>query len=179
MQEVLSTIKAAELDLAAGLARYPDLVRALDYWRSKRGTRFAPSREAIEPTEITDFLARVMLVDVEQGEDGEIDFQYRLSGTGICDVHGYDLTALRPRDLSPPDYGALVHEQYCNAVERRAPLAHVLALQTKTKQRSYARIILPISADGQSVTMLMVVDSEKQNSLHEFLEVIEVYGKPV
>ena len=41
-----------------------------------------------------------------------------------------------------------------------------------------ARIILPLSADAERVTMLMMVDSEEQNALHEFLDVIAIYGKP-
>ncbi|NIA71563.1 PAS domain-containing protein [Pelagibius litoralis] len=177
MQEVLSDIQAAELDLAEGLALYPDLIQALNYWQSKRRGRFAPAREDLDPTEMPALLARIMLADVERAEDGAIDFLYRLSGTGICDVHGYDLATLRPRELSPPDYGMLLHSHYCTAVERREPLAHVLALRSDGKQHSYARIILPLSADGETVTMLLIVDSEKQNSLHEFLEVIRVYGK--
>lgn len=177
MQEVLADIQAAELDLGDGIALYPDLRQALEYWESKRGDRFAPAREDIDPSEIAALLSRVMLADVEQKEDGALDFLYRLSGTGICDVHGYNLATLRPRELSPPAYGQLVHDHYCSAVERRAPLAHVLALRTDAKQRSYARIILPLSADGEKVTMLMMVDSEKQNSMREFLEVIRVYGK--
>ena len=179
MTEVLKDIRAAELDLETGLALYPDLVQALAYWRGKCGARFAPAREDIDPTEIAALLPRVMLADVVTADDGGLDFLYRLSGTGICDVHGYNLTSLHPRDLSPPAYGQMVHEHYCAAVQRRCPLAHVLALQTNIKQRSYARIILPLSADGESVTMLMMVDSAKQNALHEFLEVIRVYGKPV
>ena len=179
MEEILTDIRAAELDLDSGLALYPDLVQALDYWRGKCGERFAPTREDIDPTEIAALLPRVMLADVVTADDGSPDFLYRLSGTGICDVHGYDLTKLHPRDLSPPAYGQMVYDHYCAAVKGRTPMAHVLALKTDKRQRSYARIILPLSADGESVTMLMMVDSEKQNDLHEFLEVIRVYGKPV
>lgn len=178
MEERLQTIRAAELDLDRGLALYPDLVQALTYWQGKRGDRFAPARADIDPLEIPTLLPRVMLADVEWSDGEPVDFLYRLSGTGICDVHGYDLTALNPRALSPTAYGAMVHDHYCLAVRRREPLAHVLVLQTDRKQRSYARIILPLSADGERVTMLMMVDSEKQNALHEFLDVIAVYGKP-
>ncbi len=178
MEEILQNIQAAELDLETGLALYPDLVQALNYWQGKCGTHFAPSRQDIDPLEIPALLPRVMLADVEWGDDGPVDFLYRLSGTGICDIHGYDLTSLRPRDLSPPAYGQMIYDHYCLTVQRREPLAHVLVLQTNKQQRSYARIILPLSADGERVTMLMMVDSEKQNALHEFLEVIEVYGKP-
>jgi hypothetical protein len=170
-------IQAAELDLQTDLAPYPDLRRALDYWAAKRGDRFAPARADIEPAEILSLLPRVMLADVERGDDGGIDFVYRLSGTGICNVHREELTGRRPSSLHPPSYGALIDAHYRVALERRCPLAHVIALQLDRKTASYARIILPLSADGETLNMLMMVDSEKQNTLQEFLKTIEAIGR--
>jgi len=177
MNEILEDIQAAELDLDSDLARYPDLVFALRYWTSKCQGRFAPARADIDPAEIVAILPRVLLADVEYGAEGTVDFRYRLSGTGICSVHQLDLTGLRPSALEPPPYGKLVNIQYRQAVERRRPLAHVIALQTDKKSRSYARIILPLSSDGTVIDKLMMVDSETQNLLQEFLETIAVIAK--
>lgn len=175
-------IQAAELDLQTDLAPYPDLRFALDYWVGKRGKRFAPARADIEPAEILPILPRVMLADVERGDvergdDGGVDFVYRLSGTGICNVHREELTGRRPSAIRPPRYGALIDAHYRVALERRCPLAHVIALQFDRRTASYARIILPLSTDGETVNMLMMVDSEKQNTLHEFLKTIEAIGR--
>lgn len=177
MRELLEDIQAAKLDLERDLSRYPDLCLVLDYWKGKCTGRFAPSRADIDPIDLPSILPRVMLADVETGSDGEVDFRYRLSGTGIRTVHGYDPTTLRPRDLTPPIYGQLIHAHYRAAVMTREPIAHVIAMVTNQKQRSYARIILPLSADGESVNMLMTVDSATQNLLQEFLETIEAIGK--
>jgi hypothetical protein len=177
MNETLESIQAAELDLDSDLARYPDLVFALEYWKSKCRGRFAPARADIDPAEIVALLPRILLADVEHDNAGSVDFRYRLSGTGICSVHQKDLTGLRPSELAPPPYGQLVIAHYHAAVERRAPLAHVIALQTNKESRSYARIILPLSSDGSVIDKLMMVDSETQNLLQEFLEVIAVIGK--
>lgn len=177
MNELLEDIQAAALDLEQDLPRYPDLCLVLDYWRSKCADRFAPARADIDPVDLPRILPRIMLADVESDASGAIDFRYRLSGTGIGNVHGFDPTALRPTDLTPPIYGQLIHEHYRTVVERRQPLAHVIVLVTNKKQRSYARIILPLSADGETVNMLMTVDSETQNTLQEFLETIEAIGK--
>ncbi len=173
MNEVLEDIQAARLDLEKDLPRYPDLCFALDYWKSKKGTRIAPARTDIDPVDIPRILPRVMLADVETNAAGQIDFSYRLSGTGIRNVHGYDPTSFRPSSLTPPLYGQLIHAHYRAAVETRQPLAHVIVMVTNKKQRSYARIILPLSADGETINMLMTVDSATQNLLQEFLEVIE------
>lgn len=177
MKELLEDIQAAKLDLDEDLPRYPDLCFALDYWKSKKSDRLAPSRAAIDPIEMPQLLPRVMLVDVETIAGREADFRYRLSGTGIRSVHGYDPTRLRPSELTPRLYGQLIDTHYRAAVAARQPLAHVIVMITNLKQRSYARIILPLSEDGETINMLMTVDSESQNLLHEFLEMIEVIGK--
>jgi hypothetical protein len=177
MEELLEDIQAAKLDLEKDLPRYPDLCLALDYWKSRKGNRIAPARADIDPVDIPRLLPRVMLVDVETGPTGEPDFRYRLSGTGIRNVHGYDATGLRPLDLKPPIYGRLIHAHYRAAAEAHAPLAHVIVMITNKKQRSYARIILPLSEDGETVNMLMTVDSGTQNLLQEFLETIQAIGE--
>jgi hypothetical protein len=92
-------------------------------------------------------------------------------------VHGYDATGLRPRDLTPEIYGKLIHAHYRAAVEARQPLAHVIVMITNKKQRSYARLILPLSDDGETINMLMTVDSGTQNLLQEFLETIQAIGQ--
>ena len=56
-------------------------------------------------------------------------------------------------------------------------MAHVIALQLDQRSASYARIILPLSGDGRTLDMLMVVDSEKQNTLSEFVEPIQKIGR--
>jgi hypothetical protein len=95
---------------------------------------------------------------------GPLDFRYRLSGTGICSVHGEDATGRSPRCFMPPAYGALIHAHYCEAVRRRTPLLHLIVLDTNERARSYVRLILPLSEDGAAVSMLMTVDSKEQNT---------------
>lgn len=76
MAEKLEDIQAGTLDPAKDLGRYPDLALALDYWSQKRGSRFAPSRDDIDPTEITAILPRILLADVTRDGAGTIAFQY-------------------------------------------------------------------------------------------------------
>jgi hypothetical protein len=145
-----------------GSVAYADLSRVLAYWQEKRGDRFAPRRADIDPIDLVEALPRIMLVDVIPSEP--VDFRYRLSGTGICDVHGANHTHKRPRDLMPPPYGELIHQHYCAAVQRRVPLLHLIALDIDDRKLSYARLLLPLSEDGAAVTMLMAIDSKEQNT---------------
>src|ERR1700730_17457370 len=110
-------IHAIELDPACD--RYPDLLRIRAYWDGKRQERFAPRRTDIDPMDLVEALPRIMLADVLAADP--LDFRYRLSGTAITNVHGQEMTGKNPRDLVPAAFGALIHEHYCLAVERRRP----------------------------------------------------------
>ncbi len=154
-----SRVEAVELDSRTD--RYPDLARVRAYWDGKRGNRFAPRRADIDPADLVEVLPRIMLADVRPEP---LEFRYRLTGTGIADVHGSEHTGKSPRDLTPAAYGALIHAHYCEAVRRREPLLHLIVLDTDERSRSYARLLLPLSEDGISVTMLMTVDSKEQNT---------------
>jgi hypothetical protein len=161
------------IDLPLGDPTYPDLVTMFNYWMSKRADRIAPGRDEIDPADFTRILPRVMIADVISEP---LDFRYRLSGTGICNVHGEDLTHLHVRDLQPPQYGALIYDHYAQAVSEKRPLLHLIYLKSIDKVRTYARLILPLSSDGKIINMLMAIDSAKQNTreLQEFFEAARI-----
>jgi hypothetical protein len=132
----------------------------LDYWEAQRGGRFAPSRADIDPLDMVEVLSRVMLADVLRDP---LDFRYRLSGTGIADVHGAELTGLRPRDLQPAEYGRLIDQHYRQCVDERRPLMHLILLDLLDSRRAYARLLLPLTNDGENVSILMAIDSKNQD----------------
>jgi hypothetical protein len=151
----------AAIELQPGDERYPDLMRVLAYWNEKRQGRFAPRRADLDPADLVDVLPRIMLADVLRDP---LDFHYRLSGTGILNVHGQEMTERRPRDLAPAEFGNLIYDHYCEAVRRRVPLMHLILLDTLDRSRSYVRLLMPLSEDGAEVTMLFTVDSKEQNT---------------
>ena len=156
-------IDAIELGLDHATHDYPELSRVLDYWTRKRGDRFAPRRADIDPADLVESLSRITLSDVLRN-DGDMDFRYRLSGTEICTTHWRDPTGQAPRDMKPPAFGALLYAHYSEAVRRRAPMLHLIMLGTPETSRAYVRLLLPLSEDGTTVTMLMTVDSKQQNT---------------
>lgn len=154
-----------------GAGEYPDLDEAYATWDRLRAGRPAPRRADMSPADFRKVLPRMMLADVLPAGGGS-EFRYRLAGTGICDVHGADPTGLGPRDLAPPAYGALIHDHYAEAVRTREPALHLIRLDSRDRDRCYARLLLPLSEDGEQVTMLISIDSEAQNSdeLRRFFE---------
>jgi hypothetical protein len=157
------------LELELRDPHYPDLIEILDYWQWKCGGRFAPGRADIEPLDLVRALPRIMLADVIPEPLG---FRYRLSGTGISDVHGEELTGLAPLDLKPAEYGRLIDRHYRQCVSERRPLLHLIVLDLAHHSRAYARLLLPLSNDGEQVNMLMAVDSANQDvrELREFFD---------
>ena len=152
--------RVAATELEPGDPAYPDLVLILRYWNEKRGPRMAPPRSAIDPTEFPALLPRVKLVDVLRGPEGKLDFRFRLAGTEIGSILGTELTRLRPLDLQPPQFGVLVHEHYSQCVRQCRPLLHKVEVNSLRRFHAYARLLLPLAADGETVDMLMTVDSQ-------------------
>ena len=146
-------------ELTVGDPAYSDLVAILSYWNSKRGARFAPPRSAIDPGDFVTVLPRVKLVDVLRGPEGALDFRFRLAGTEIGSILGTELTRLRPLDLQPPQFGTMVHEHYSQCVRERRPMLHKVQIDSVRRMHSYARLLLPLSSDGETIDMLMTVDS--------------------
>lgn len=172
MSQIEPTIACTELSLRD--PNYPDLLHALDYWELRRGPRFAPARADIEPLDLVRVLPRVMLADVTYDP---LDFRYRLSGTGIARIHGSEPTGLRPRDLEPAEYGSLIDRHYRQCVSERRPMLHLILLDARHRSRAYARLLLPLSNDGERVTMLMAIDSSNQD-ISELKAYFERYVAP-
>ena len=150
-----SIVRAVELDIDIDARRYPEITRALRYWRAKRGEKLLPSRADIDPLDLSADLPRVMMAEVTHDP---LEFRYRVAGTGTFRVHGEELTGKHPRELQPPEFGALIYRHYCEAVARRAPILHLIQLDVGEVATSYARIILPLGNDGATVDRLLTVE---------------------
>jgi hypothetical protein len=156
-----STVRAVELDIDC--KRYPDIDRILAYWRAKKGDRAFPSRADIDPMEFSRELPRVMMAEVSYDP---LEFRYRVAGTGLFAMHGQELTGKKARDLDPPEFGAVIHRHYAEAIERRAPILHLIELTLDYLTTSYARIILPLSSDGTVIDRLITCEAH-ENHAHE------------
>ncbi|MGH6949122.1 MAG: PAS domain-containing protein [Kiloniellales bacterium] len=155
-------VEATQLEI--GDPRYPQLNWLYDLWQERRGHRSMPARSEIGPAELKEVLPRVMIVDVTYEP---LEFRYRLSGTAISTIHGQDFTGLSVRDLQPKIYSDLIWRHYCEVLERQVPTIYEVSLLNDFTRRHYARIILPLSAKGDRVDKLLVVD-EHRGSLSEF-----------
>jgi hypothetical protein len=145
-------------DLCAGCTPFrrrkceAGLLRLYDYWTGKRAGRDFPARRDIDPLELGGLLPHVFLIDVL---DGPPYFRFRLSGTGVDDIHGQNLTGKSPRDIKTVEIAAAVETQYRQAVADRRPRCdHVTLLAADQSYWHFERLILPLSDDGTTINML-------------------------
>jgi hypothetical protein len=54
----------------------------------------------------------------------------------------------------------MVHGHYEQCVHERRPLLHKVGIDSVRRVHNYARLLLPLSSDGEQVDMLMTVDSQ-------------------
>jgi hypothetical protein len=158
-ESAIGRIEAVQLDIQS--ASYADLTAIYHYWNGKRCGRLAPKRRDIDPVDLVDVLPRIMLIDVDGNPPR---FRYRLSGTAIGHTHGTEPTGKTPLDLPPAPYGQLLERHYRECVERKEPSLYLIVLDTLDRSRAYARLLLPFSEDGATVSMLMTIDSRYQDS---------------
>ena len=128
------------------------LKQLLAYWQNKKGARIAPSRDDIDPAEITPLLPYVGLADVERDP---LRFRYRLVGTKVTTGYGLELTG---QFLDEVDLDKHQHEiiaEYKRVVERCEPSCTSWEYtRGDGRHIRYERLALPLSSDGKTVDML-------------------------
>ena len=71
----------------------PDIIqRTVEYWSSQRDGRKLTTRRSIDPVELADLLANLVLVEVL---DGGRDYLHRIAGEAAASLLGADLMGRR------------------------------------------------------------------------------------
>jgi hypothetical protein len=137
---------------AAADIRDTRLRRLYEYWLAKKGQRRFPSRKDIDPVDFPYVLGHVMLVDVVRDP---LRFRVRVHGTDMVAKAGYDLTGKFLDDHPISDYRHYVMERCEGLVRDGEPLLVWHDRSLDGKRRRYEALWLPLSDDGQQVTMLL------------------------
>jgi hypothetical protein len=138
-------------DLASEIGD-PRLRRLHAYWVARKGERRMPSRRDIDPVDFSYLLGNVMLLDVVRAP---LRFGVRLHGTEMARRVGYDLTGKMLDELPITDYRDYVIKRSASLVESRDPMFVEHDRIIDGKQRRYQALWLPLSEDGETVSMLL------------------------
>ena len=131
----------------------------------KKGQRRFPSRKDIDPVDFSYVLGHVILVDAMRDP---MRFRVRLHGTEMVAKAGYDLTGKFLDDHPNTEYRRYVIERCEGLVRDGEPLLVHHDRSLDGKPRRYEALWLPLSDDGQHVTMLlaaMIYDSQREKVL--------------
>ena len=121
-------------------------------WDVRRGSRAMPARRDFPVEDLRPWLGRLALIDVV--DDGT-DFFYRLYGSGLAERYGMDLTGKRLSEISP-GIQLEVSSGYYQCFSEARPVFSNLRYADRDVFWEWQRLLLPLSADGTSVTMIMM-----------------------
>lgn len=134
--------------------------RVYDYWNGLRGARFAPTRAEIDPAELRDLLPWVVLVDIEPRP---FRVRYRLVGTQVVEVSGFDFTGRYLDELEFVSLEGEFENSYQRVWREKVP-AYVRPFwpfDSEMKTR-YDLGIFPLSDDKQTVTRALAIEGYEE-----------------
>ena len=123
-----------------------------NYWNRLRGSRSAPDRRDIDPTQIRDALASTFILELSERNE----FDFRLAGSHICAAYA--------RELKGRSFSRLWHLRDRDAIEtlvRAVTEDHAVALVTfqgvssAQSRLSMETILLPIRHNGVTSTRML------------------------
>ena len=127
---------------------------ALDHWDRAVATLGVPTTRLVDPVQLAPALGYLLLVDAV---DGGRDFAYRLFGTVIGAVSGFDMTR---KKLSDHPASAYIREfslaLYRAAILRREPVWSHYGPAMAVSTSAWDRIVLPLVDDGGRVCRFLV-----------------------
>lgn len=145
----------APADRPSFRARIADgkLRQLCDFWLSRRGDRIAMLRADLDPTEIPQLLANLILADV--GEGGRA-IRYRLVGTAIVAAHGVDYTGRTIEELTSGETLEFTRRLYGRVVADAVPVYSEGQFRWAGREyRRTRRLHLPLTRDGGAVDMVL------------------------
>jgi len=129
----------------------PLLLQLLALWESKRTHERIPARADLDPVELKFILGRLLILDVLPGPR----FRFRLHGSKLTEVAGYDMTGRFVDDLPHPENRRTLVAR-CKALLRSGePMSVTLERPVDGRRFSYEALWLPLASDGIEVDMLM------------------------
>jgi hypothetical protein len=131
--------------------------RVLDYWRSKATGGQIPRRAAIDPTELTDVLSCLMIVEAVGDR-----FRYRLVGTEVAANAGDDFTGrfLDEQDFANRDFYLACYRDVRAHAAPVTGLDHWAYSDGRSGVAEFA--MLPLALEGNAVAQILTVEDTKE-----------------
>src|SRR5262245_4119938 len=126
----------------------------VNYWCAKRKGRAMPSRPDIDPLELRRLLPNIYLIDVVKTSL----YRYWIIGTTNSHRLRRNATGSFADKAIFGEHAHLIVEMYDHVVESRSPIINrARSFWTEVDWLNYTSVIMPLSPDGENVTMLLGV----------------------
>jgi hypothetical protein len=124
----------------------------LRYWDTVRNGRFAPNRFEIEPSQISDILADVFIL-----ECGDVSiYRFRLAGTRVCTSLGHELHNRNLLDYFSGDDREAVQNLLHNVIKDGAGAVMEFECTNGDRERAvFEMLVLPLMHTEQKVTRII------------------------
>ena len=130
------------------------LQRLYQDWLDQRRSRFMPARADFDVVDLGYIVGDLNLLDVLYEP---LRFRFRVHGSNAVSRLGFDLTGKTVDDYPDPDYRDVVREHYAEVVQSKIPKRISRdPFRHRDRVLRWEGLVLPLSADGERVTMLMV-----------------------
>jgi len=125
----------------------------LDYWRERAGGRPAPRVRDIDPVEMRPVLGFIVLTEVIEGGT---DFRFRLYGSTVASVSGFDLTGKRLSEHPAPEYVCAFYLALYRAAYRRGePVSTTHRPPLAVHTHAWHRLMLPLVDESGAIVRFL------------------------
>jgi hypothetical protein len=133
----------------------PKIRQVYAYWQKARRGRVMPARADMDPLDLRFCVGWICLIDVIDGPVRR--FRFRLDGTQLAYLTGYDLTNRYVDEMNDPAYAAFLSTLYNRAVDTTAAI--FIRDSEDWVRRGYLMqsATLPLADDGEHANALMDV----------------------
>src|SRR5262249_49450339 len=115
--------------------------------------RSMPARADIDPVDLGFVLGHLLLVEVLPDPTR---FKVRLHGSELVRRAGYDLTGKTLDELPMEDFREVARRSFTTTAETKQPFHSRRERTLDGKRQKYETLMLPLSADGETVNMLLI-----------------------
>lgn len=146
-------MEITDIEKLKGATNDAVMQRLYAYWLECCKGKPYPARSDLDPVEFGFALGRVSLIDVLEAPRR---FRYRLVASTLTDYLGYEMTGKFTHQIPGPERRAYAEAFYARAVALQAPLYERGEMVLDGRRWKHEALVLPLSADGETINMLMV-----------------------
>jgi hypothetical protein len=138
------------------------MVGLLARWEAARAGRPWPRRRDLLPESMPTLLGYVCLYDVEPEP---VRFRFRVMGTHVATSYRRDMTGRYVDEIEPAEYAAMLAYDLAEAVAGARPTVRRVTFSSARGRRSYTRLALPLSREGDRLDALLTASAFAREGL--------------